>query len=201
MTARAKRSPKSSPLSASTLPWFHDSLVSLATALGVTDRTLENWRGKGCPLPEISPFDELTVRMWHLTQPTGKKATMLAPPRDVLAPYVVAATQIRQAVQDAERDSKTDPADLVKRRTAEKLQLANDKARDVMRQRAMDCFLSMLGRLQKQLDLRLGGQLSAEVWSIAQRPRIESEPLIRRKVMDIAALAVNESLIAAKSEG
>lgn len=200
---KPKRQPKPRPQrkpSPAPHPWLHPSLAALAAALAVSERTLELWRAKGAPLPDKPPFDELLLRLWHLAQPVTKRTADLAPAREVLATYADAAAQIRTAITEAQREADADPAALVKRRTAEKLQLANDRTRDLMRQRAHDCFLAMLGRLRQQLELRLGGQLAAQLWESAQHPRIHAEPNLRRQVIEAATLAVNESLVAAKVE-
>jgi hypothetical protein len=173
-------------------PWMHDTIAALAAALGVTDRTLENWRGKGCPLPASAPFDELAVRLWHLSLPGGRKQAALSEPSPALAPYLTAAQQIRIVAEST--DDADDPADRLKREQAQKVALQNAAAQETQRKRAIDVFVQVVGALRQGLNLRFGGQTSAEIWEIAQRPRAQSEPLIRQRLLAISDTAVREAL-------
>jgi hypothetical protein len=176
-------------------PWMHDTIAALAAALGVTDRTLENWRGKGCPLPASAPFDELAVRLWHLSLPGGRKQAALSEPSPALAPYLAAAQQIRTQLESAATDD--DPAGQLKREQALKVALQNEEARNTHRKRAVECFLGLVGRLRQRLTLRVGGQFAVELWELAQRPRAEAEPQMRRRLLDVTGLAVADALTAA----
>lgn len=94
------------------LPWMHPTLAAAAKALGVSVRTLEQWRIKGAPLPTAPPIDELALRLWHLafaTQSHGKART-LAPPAEPLAPYFSLITAAIAAETSEAAIAHRDPA-------------------------------------------------------------------------------------------
>lgn len=146
------------------LPWTHGTLVSLATALGCSVRTLENWRPRGAPIPADGPWDELAVRLWvHAEQINGKAMKRLAEPSPALAPYaqqLAKAKPVRSAQPRASGDA-------LKRKQSQMLDIKMAERQRLAQQQATDAFLGVLGRLDQLFEREVGGQLPQRLWDLA----------------------------------
>ena len=145
------------------LPWHHPTQVALATALGVSVRTLENWRPRGCPVAD-APFDELAVRLWVNAEiSTGKRMGKLNDPAALIAPYLTLAAKARTAKPVAPRDADTG----LKRKQEQFLDLKMQERQKAAQQQATDAFLGVLGKLDQLWDREVGGQFTQRLWDLA----------------------------------
>ena len=168
-------------MTAPSLPWHHPTLVALAKSLGVTTRTLELWRAKDAPVPATGPWDELAIRLWHLSTAAAnlKKSAKLTAPTDELADYIALAQSIGAHVTAAA--SRSDQLiDQVKERQAKNLDLKNNKLEAAMEQQAQAIFSAELGRAAQQLRRDLAGTGLSRIWELCQQPRAKSEAALRR---------------------
>lgn len=159
------------------VPWAHTTLTDLATALGISVRTLENWRPRGAPLPPDGPFDELAVRLWvNAESASGKRMGKLADPAPALAPYVSLAAKARTVRPAAPRD---DDAGL-KRRQAQMLDIKMQERQKVAQQQATDVFLQVLGKVDQGWDREVSGFLPQRLFDIAsQQTAAQALPQLR----------------------
>lgn len=177
------------------LPWLHPTVADLAKAIGVTTRTLEQWRGKGCPLGDKAPFDELAVRLWHLglAAIAKGKAAELAQPRAELAPYV---DQAARAVEQLRADLAGGPdrSDIIKERQAERLELLNAGTRKQFVTEAQETFRAYAGSLERALTRALAGKTLTRLWDTCQKPRLQAEGAAQRLLRETVATAMAKAL-------
>lgn len=154
------------------LPWLHPTIVALAEALGVTDRSLQLWRKQGAPIPETGPFDELAVRLWHCLQGPGaggtRSATLSAPADPVLAGYWEHLTR-REVGVDYEHEYD-------KERVAG-IRLDNATKRKAYIDHARTHFNGLLTRLRGKLAPLTAPAGLAALWRLAHdRPQDQAQP-------------------------
>jgi phage terminase Nu1 subunit (DNA packaging protein) len=146
------------------LPWMHGTLVSLATGLGCSVRTLENWRPRGAPIAAVGPWDELAVRLWvHAEQISGKAMKRLADASPALAPYVAQLAKARLPRGTAPRAA----GDGLKRKQSQFLDIKMAERQKLAQQQATDAFLGVLGRLDQLFEREVSGQLTQRLWDLA----------------------------------
>ena len=138
------------------LPWLHPTMVALATALGCSVRTLENWRPRGAPIGADGPWDELAVRLWVLAERLGgRPMKTLADPAPALAPYLAHLTKVRPPRQLNPKAL----GDVLKRKQAAFLDQRLAERQQLAQQQATDAFLSVLGKLDQLWEREVGAQL------------------------------------------
>lgn len=146
------------------LPWMHETMTALATALGISVRTLENWRPRGAPLGAEGPFDELAVRLWvNAEAAAGKRMGKLADPVPALAAYVDLAGKARTARPAQPRAA----GDGLKRKQEAFLDLKMDERRQAAQRQATEAFLAVLGKLDQLWDREVGSLLAQRLWDLA----------------------------------
>lgn len=146
------------------LPWMHASLTNLATALGCSVRTLENWRPRGAPIPAEGPWDELAVRLWvHAEQIAGKAMKRLADAGPALALYAQQLAKAKPARGSLPRAA----GDTYKRKQSQMLDVKIAERQRLAQQQATDAFLAVLGKLDQLFDREVGGQLTQRLWDLA----------------------------------
>ncbi len=179
------------------LPWMHATVASCAKALGVTTRTLEQWKTKGAPLTE-APLDELALRLWHMAfavQSHGKART-LAPATGPIEPYLAAITAAITAHASEAALAVRDPARLVKTRQAERLGLQNARSKSTLLHEAQNAFTSFCGMLERNLGRQLttGANLEA-IWRSCQNAsRLQAEGMLSRLVASQLATGIRQTL-------
>ncbi len=152
---------------ASPLPWLHPTLTALATALGVSVRTLENWRPRGAPIGE-APFDELAVRLWVNAEAAGgKRMGKLTDPAPPLAAYCALAGKAKAARPAAPSDNGGN----LKRKQAQFLDLKIAERQQLAQRQATDTFLTVLGRLDQLYDREVSGLLAQRLYDLAAAGR------------------------------
>lgn len=162
------------------LPWHHPTQVALATALGVSVRTLENWRPRGCPVAD-APFDELAVRLWVNAEiATGKRMGKLADPSPVLAPYLELAAKARTA-----KPVVRDTGNGLKRKQEQMLDLKMAERQKLAQRQATDLFLGVLGKLDQLWDREVGSQFAQKLWDLAsQQTASQAVPPMQQLLRD-----------------
>lgn len=147
------------------LPWLHATLTALATALGISVRTLENWRPRGAPLQPDGPFDELAVRLWvNAEAAAGKRMGKLADPAPPLAPYVALAGKAR-CVRPVSTERAG--ADGLKRKQAQFLDIKMAERQKAAQVQATNAFLAVLGKLDQLYEREVGSMLGQRLWDLA----------------------------------
>jgi hypothetical protein len=163
------------------VPWLHETLTELATALGISVRTLENWRPRGAPIPPDGPWDELAVRLWvNAESASGKRMGKLADPSPALAGYLTLAAKARTAKPAAPRDNTAG----LKRRQEQMLEIKISERQKIAQQQATDLFLAVLGRLDQLWEREVGSQLPQQLWGIAQTTNAQAVPALQRKLRE-----------------
>lgn len=179
------------------LPWMHATAASCAKALGVTTRTLEQWKPKGAPIAE-APFDELALRLWHIAfavQSHGKARTLAAPSGPIVT-YLEAITAAIAAHASEAATAVRDPARLVKARQAERLGLQNARSRSKLLIEAQNAFTSFCGTLERHLvrQLTTGANLEA-IWRSCQNAtRLQAEGLLGRLIGTQLTTGIRQTL-------
>jgi hypothetical protein len=160
------------------LPWLHPTLTALATALGISVRTLENWRPRGAPLPPDGPLDELAVRLWvNAEAASGKRMGKLNDPAPALAAYVALAGKARCARPAA---TDRDQANGLKRKQAQFLDLKMAERQKAAQVQATNAFLAVLGKLDQLYEREVGSMLAQKLWDLAnQQTAAQSVPLLQ----------------------
>jgi hypothetical protein len=167
------------PTEAPALPWLHPTQVALATALGVSVRTLENWRPRGCPVAD-APFDELAVRLWVNAESTSKRMGKLADPSPLLAPYLALAAKARTA-----RPVVRDAGNGLKRKQEQMLDLKMAERQKAAQRQATDLFLGVLGKLDQLWDREVGSQFAQKLWDLAsQQTASQAVPPMQQLLRD-----------------
>lgn len=151
----------------SQVPWLHETMTDLATALGISTRTLENWRPRGAPIPTEGPFDELAVRLWVIAESaSGKRMGKLADPAATLAPYITLAGKARAAKATA---APRDAGAGLKRKQEAMLDIKMAERQKLAQQQATDLFLQVLGKLDQMWDREVGSQFAQKLWDLANQ--------------------------------
>lgn len=132
-------------------PWHHPDSKALATALGVTTRSLTAWAKAGAPIPATGPCDELAVRLWHAAN-LDAKAKPLTAPTGALAPYADALAELRTASAKRGGDN---PSDALKRAQRQRVDLLNAEKRKQLLTQAQDHVKTVLGRADQELRAQL----------------------------------------------
>ncbi len=179
------------------LPWLHDQLASCAKALGITTRTLDQWKGKGAPLGD-APFDELGLRIWHIgfSATSHGKARTLAAPAGALALYLEAITAAIAVLTSESATAVRDPSRLVKVRQAERLGLQNARSKTTLLLAAQNAFANFCGTLEKNLGRQLttGANLEA-IWRVCQgATRLQAEGILNRLIAAHITTSIRQTL-------
>lgn len=164
------------------LPWLHDSLVSLATAIGCSVRSLENWRPRGAPLPETGPFDELAVRLWIAAERVrGRPMKTLREADRPLAIYAAIIATARPPRGTSPRAA----GDSLKRKQSKFLDIKMAERQKLAQQQATNAFLAVLGRLDQLFEREVGAQLPQQLYDCAwDKPSAAATPLIQQILRD-----------------
>jgi len=165
------------------VPWLHPTLIALATALGISVRTLENWRPRGAPIPPEGPCDELAVRLWVIGEAAiGKRMGKLTPiePTAPLHAYLALGERIRSGRPDVQNADRGDLDRATKRKNMELLDTRIAKEQATMKRQAQQVFLDLIGNLDQLIERELGGTLPADIFDLCHgRSAVDATPLIK----------------------
>ena len=170
------------PMPPTTPSWHHANLQALATALGVSTRSLSSLRTRGAPITDAGPHDELAVRLWHASVRTSKDKP-LKTPDGALAVY---AEQLEAVGPIASKKSRT-PGDSLKDAQRERVMLLNAEKRKELLHQAQDHARAILGRAETELRQKLCSPADiAHLYGFCQRPLSMAEsdltPFVRGRI-------------------
>lgn len=174
------------------IPWHHPTQAALAKALGVSLKTLDDWKARSAPLD--APLDELAVRLWHAAQSLSGKTVTLKAPADSLARYLALAAAAVAAQRDADVAAAGDPGNLVKLGQAKKLDIANRKAEQLLLDQAKEAYKRWTGDLTRVLARSFTVSVLGEIWQAAQVQRLRAESEIKRRILAACEGAIVASL-------
>jgi phage terminase Nu1 subunit (DNA packaging protein) len=178
------------PMPPTTPSWHHATLQDLATALGVSTRTLSSLRTRGAPITDDGPHDELAVRLWHASVRTSKDKPLKSA-EGALADY---AEQL-EAVGPLTGKRQRSPADALKEAQRERVQLLNAEKRQELLRQAQNHARSILGRVEQELRQQLctPAQIS-HLHGYCQRTLAQAEgdlvPFLRSRITASIATAL-----------
>lgn len=183
------------------MTWHHDTLPALAKALGVTVRTLDQWKKKGAPMA-AAPYDELAIRLWHAREAitAGGKAVTLADPAPTVQPYIDLAVAAIEAQRLACTAAAEDPATAIKLAQAKKLDLHNQRAERLLLDEAQAAFRTWTGSLAQAITRSLTPATMADLWKAAQTSRLQAEPTLKRLILALTDAAILSSLDRAQAD-
>lgn len=176
------------------IPWHHKTQTALAKALGVSVKTLDDWKAKAAPLD--APLDELALRLWHAGQATASKtkAVTLKAPSPDLARYLDLAAAAVTAQRTADATAAGDPGNLVKIGQAKKLEIANRKAEQHLLDQAKEAYKRWTGDLTRVLSRSFTVSVLTDIWQSAQVQRLRAEPELKRRILAACEGAIIASL-------